>query len=160
MPTEVPTALPTATPAPASTESISATTTTESAPAAPTVASEATSAVDPALVGLPADILAALKTADPERGKQLTATNACIGCHNLDPNIKLVGPTWHNLATTAEHRIPGMSSGLYLYNSIVHPNDYVVPGYPAGVMLQTFGSLPTQDIADLLSFLLTLKEHP
>ena len=52
-----------------------------------------------------------------------------------------------------------MSSGLYLYNSIVHPNDYVVEGYPAGVMLQIFGNLPAQDIADLISFLLTQKEH-
>jgi cytochrome c2 len=99
-----------------------------------------------------------MANADPVRGQQLTLTNACIACHTVDPNVTMVGPTWHNIATTAESRVPDMSSGLYLYNSIIHPNDHVVENYPPGVMLQIYGNLPAQDLADLVSYLLTLKE--
>jgi cytochrome c2 len=100
----------------------------------------------------------ALEAADPVRGQQLTLTNACVGCHSTDPSMIMVGPTWNNLATTAETRIEGMSSGLYLYNSIIHPNDFVVEGYAPGLMLQIYGSLPSQDLADIIAYLLTLKE--
>jgi cytochrome c2 len=146
-----------------------ATTTTEEAPAEEAPAEEATDeeaasddtaaeGVDPTFAGLPEEILAAMATADPERGQQLTLSNACIGCHTPTPNTTMVGPTWYNIATTAEHRIDGMSAGAYLYNSIVHPNDYVVEGYIPGLMLQIYGTLPPQDLADLISYLLTLKE--
>jgi cytochrome c2 len=119
---------------------------------------EANAEVDPTLVGLPEEMLVAMAKADPERGQQLTLSNACIACHTVDPNVTMVGPTWNNVATTAESRVPDMSSGLYLYNSIIHPNDYVVESYPPGVMLQIYGNLPAQDLADLVSYLLTLKE--
>src|SRR5690606_11854517 len=84
--------------------------------------------VDPTLAGLPEEILVAMETADPERGEQLTLTNACIGCHTATPNTMMVGPSWYNIATTAGNRVEGMSAGLYLYDSIIHPNDYVVEG--------------------------------
>jgi hypothetical protein len=88
----------------------------------------------------------------------LTLTNACIACHTPDPNVTMVGPTWHNIGTTAEKRVEGMSAALYLYTSITHPNDYVVENYPPGVMLQIYSGLPAQDLADMISYLLTLKE--
>jgi cytochrome c2 len=119
---------------------------------------ETSSGVDPTLAGLPEEVLAAMANADPVRGQQLTLTNACIGCHSADPSMIMVGPTWHDLATTAETRVEGMSSALYLYNSIIHPNDYVVERYAPGLMLQIYGSLPPQDLADIISYLLTFKE--
>jgi cytochrome c2 len=117
-------------------------------------------AVDPALEGLPEEMIAAMANADAARGQQLTLTNACIGCHNTDPSMPMVGPTWHNMGTTAETRVEGMSSGLYLYNSIIHPNDHVVEGYQPNIMLQIYGTLPNQDLADIIAYLLSLQEQP
>jgi hypothetical protein len=140
--------------------------TEEEAPASAAATDETASAEelaledDPALAGLPEEILTALASADPARGQTLTQVQACIACHTTDPNVTMVGPTWHDIATTAATRVPGVSSGLYLYNSIIHPNDYVVEGYLPNIMLQIYGSLPPEDLADIVSYLLTLEEQP
>ena len=113
-----------------------------------------------AALNLIPDALAALvETGDPARGEQLTLTNACIACHNIDPSVQMAGPTWHNLVETAETRVEGQRAVDYLYNSIIYPNDYVVDGYVAGLMLQTFGeTISDEDLADIIAYLLTLKE--
>ncbi|RME64753.1 MAG: cytochrome c [Caldilineae bacterium] len=106
--------------------------------------------------GLPEEILA-LMPGDPAKGQELTVVNGCVGCHNLDPAQAAVAPTWHNVADTAVTRIPGMSPGRYLYESITAPNNFVVEGYPSGVMPQTYGeTLSPQDLADILTYLLSL----
>ena len=62
------------------------------------------------------------------------------------------------MAETAATRVEGESAPAYFYNSIVHPNDYVVDGYAPGVMIQTYGdTLSDQDLADIIGYLLTLK---
>jgi hypothetical protein len=111
-------------------------------------------------IGLPANIGTALAQADPMHGQQLTLQNGCIGCHNLDPNVMMVGPTWHNIASTAETRVEGQTAAHYIYNSIVAPNDYLVEGYPPGLMVQTFAqTISEQDLADIIGYLLTLREQ-
>ncbi len=147
----------TTTAAPTATASSSVTTTMEATPTTSAPAASAAEQADPELAGLPEEIAKAMPNADPKHGQQLTVSNACIGCHSLDPNQKMVGPTWYNLVETAAKRVPGESAGLYLYNSIVKPNAFVVPGYAPNIMLQTFGqSLTAQDKADLIAYLLTL----
>lgn len=132
---------------------------TTSAPLSASDNLSTTAAVDPVLAGLPAPIVAALAHADPEHGQQLTLSNACIGCHNVNPAVQMTGPTWHNIANTAATRVPGESAGLYLYHSIIRPNQYVVPGYQPGIMIQTYQDmLSDQDLADIIAYLLTLKE--
>ncbi len=107
---------------------------------------------------MPAEFLTALDAADPARGEQLALQNACIGCHNLDPNMVMAGPTWYAMAATAAERVEDQDATAYLYNSIVHPNDYLVDGYAAGIMLQNYGdTLSDQDVADLVAYLLTLQ---
>ena len=147
----------TTTAAPTATASSSVTTTMEATPTTSAPAASAAEQANPELAGLPEEIAKAMPNADPKHGQQLTVSNACIGCHSLDPNQKMVGPTWYNLVETAAKRVPGESAGLYLYNSIVKPNAFVVPGYAPNIMLQTFGqSLTAQDKADLIAYLLTL----
>jgi hypothetical protein len=41
----------------------------------------------------------------------------------------------------------------YTYESIAHPNSYVVPGFPSGVM-PDFSGLGQKNISDLVAFLL------
>ncbi len=110
------------------------------------------------LAGLPADVAKDMAAAKPDQGKALTVANGCIGCHSLDPNQKMTGPTWHNVADAAANLQPGQSPALYFYTSITDPNAFVVPGFPANVMPQNFKEkLSAQDLADIISYL--LQQH-
>lgn len=106
--------------------------------------------------GLPADFAAALAAADPAKGQNVATSNGCIGCHSTDPAVTMTGPTWHNLGDTAVNRVPGESPALYIHDSIVNPNAFVVPGFPSGVMPQIYGdTIPLEDLADLVAYLLS-----
>ncbi len=116
-----------------------------------------TPGVDAAFADLLPGLAAALAVADPVRGQQLTVQNACTACHALDPALVMPGPSWHGLADRAGQRVAGQSAAYYLYNSIIHPNDYVVEGFLAGIMLSTYqDTLNERDLADIMAYLLTL----
>jgi len=69
-----------------------------------------------------------------------------------------VGPTLKGIAKAAGSRAAGQSAEVYLFTSIVNPNAYLVPGYAANIMPQTYAkTLSAQQIRDLISYLLTLK---
>jgi mono/diheme cytochrome c family protein len=124
----------------------------------PRVANIADLTEEEILAGLPPEIMEAMASADPGRGEQLTLLNGCIGCHSLDGSQQLTGPSWVNLANVAITRVEGQSPGLYLYDSVVHPNDYILEGYPANIMPATFGdTLSDQELADMLAFMLTFR---
>lgn len=115
--------------------------------------------LDPELitVGLSDEVLAAFP-GDASAGEQLTVANGCVGCHNVDPAVQGAGPTWYNIANTAIVRVPDDGPAGYLYHSIVNPNEYIVPGYTAGIMPQNYGELLTpEQLADIVSYLLTLQ---
>jgi cytochrome c551/c552 len=107
------------------------------------------------LAGLPEEVAASMANAKPENGQSLSLTNGCIGCHSLDPNQQMAGPTWHNIGDTAANRQAGVSPANYLYASITNPNAYMVDGYLANVMPANFGEkLSAQDLADIIRYLL------
>ncbi len=109
--------------------------------------------------GLPEDFAAALAAANPARGETLALANGCIGCHVLDPNQIMSGPTWYHMGDTAANRRPGVSPAFYIYESIIAPNAYVVSGYPANVMPQNYGdTISLEDLADLVAYLLQQHE--
>ena len=109
--------------------------------------------------GLPDDVAAALANADPANGELLALTNACIGCHNVDPSVEGTGPTWHNVGDTATMRVPGESPALYLYTSITAPNSYLVPNYAGNLMPANYAELlSAEDLADILAYLLAQSE--
>ena len=157
--TVAPTATPEPTTAPAPTATPEPTAAPETAADSGAAdSSGADSGADSEFAGVPEGVAALIPSADVARGEQLTLQNACIGCHNLNPDLPMAGPTWHNVAETAATRVEGESAPAYFYNSIVHPNDYVVDGYAPGVMIQTYGdTLSDQDLADIIGYLLTLK---
>ena len=162
--TEGPTAEVTATEEPtaeaiATEEPTTEATATEEPTAEPTPTEAAPEAAADPLAGLPAGVAAAMADADPGRGEQLTLQNGCTGCHSLDPDATMVGPTWHNLAETAANRIEGQSAAEYLYHSITDPNAYVVEGFPPNVMPQNYADiLSDQDLADLITYLLNAEQ--
>ncbi len=100
---------------------------------------------------------------DPEMGRRLFFEEVpgvnvgCRLCHSLEPGVRLVGPSLAGVATRAAQRVPGLSAEEYLYQSIVDPDAYVVPGYPAGTMPPDAQERLTEEqIQDLVAFLLTL----
>jgi cytochrome c551/c552 len=112
----------------------------------------------PVAADLPADFAATLADADPAHGEQLFNTTGCAACHSLAEGMRLVGPALYNIGDIAEERVEGQSAELYLYHSIIHPNEYVVEGFPPGIMPNNYENLlSTQDIADMMAFLLTLR---
>jgi cytochrome c2 len=79
----------------------------------------------------------------------------CEACHN--PNLPQdadnrgpVGPNLGNLAVNAASRVPGQDAATYVRNSIINPNEYVVEGYQAGIMLQGLHELMSEEELDAL----------
>ena len=98
-----------------------------------------------------------LPAGDASRGEQLFVSQNCKTCH-----VDLaVGPAFQAnppLATRAESRKPGYPTELYLYESIVAPNAYVVSGFQKDIMPAEPGrTLTEQELADLIAYLMTLR---
>ena len=92
---------------------------------------------------------------DPSNGETVFGSAGCSGCHSTGSN-QVVGPGLSGVGTTAETRVDGLSATEYLTTSIVSPNDFVVDGF-SGIMPGSFGdSLSEQEIADLVSYLVSL----
>ncbi|MFN2204257.1 MAG: c-type cytochrome, partial [Caldilineaceae bacterium] len=114
--------------------------------------------MDPKFAGMPPSMIEAMANADPRHGEMLTLSSGCTGCHSTDPNMLMAGPTWYNISANAPTRVAGESAGLYLYTSITDPNAYIVDGYQPNIMLQTYkDTLPEQDLADIIAYLLTIR---
>lgn len=112
-------------------------------------------------------ISAFVSLANPVRGEQLfyqvyDNTNmgpyACYTCHHVDSVERKIGPGLLGIGERGATRVAGESAAQYLYNSIVHPNDYIVEEYPPNLMPQNYDALLTdQDIYDIIAYLFTLR---
>lgn len=133
----------------------------------------ATQSTPGAAVATPAASPVAQRTGDPQRGAALFAGDvkvagfvACRGCHSVDPAVgDSLGPNLAGVALRAGSRIPGVAADAYIRRSIQVHDDFVVPGFEAGlaraVVGRDFGEiLSDQDIADLTAYLLTLDQAP
>lgn len=82
----------------------------------------------------------------------------CNTCHSLTPDTVVVGPSLAGIGTRAETRVSGMSAEDYLRESILHPDNYVVEGFTAGVMVQVWEkTLTPEQVDNVVAYLLTLK---
>lgn len=82
---------------------------------------------------------------------------ACSTCHALEPDVVIVGPSLAGIATRAGTRVPDLSAEQYIRNSMLNPGDFVVPGFE-NVMVQNLGDMLSSDqINDIIAFLLTLE---
>jgi cytochrome c2 len=99
---------------------------------------------------------------DPERGTQLFREGIddappCSACHQTVEGSGLsLGPNLAGIASRASTRIHDIIAEDYLRASILEPGAYVVSGY-RNIMYPDYAAhLSSQDVADLIAFLLTL----
>lgn len=96
-----------------------------------------------------------------ERGKQLYAANACIGCHSADGS-KSVGPSFKGIWGHDQAIEGGPTVKVdenYIRESILDPNAKIAAGFAAskGVMPVFAGTLSEDDIKAIIEFIKTLK---
>ncbi len=105
---------------------------------------------------LPENGAGATTLGNASNGQQLFASNGCIGCHAVDSDMAIVGPSLLGLPERAGQRVPDLSAEQYIYQSIVDPSAYVVEGFQAGIM-PSYSMLPDDSVNDLVAYLMTLN---
>jgi mono/diheme cytochrome c family protein len=90
-------------------------------------------------------------------GKSVFASNACGGCHTLKDagSGGNIGPVLDNLPADAKKA--GQDEAAYIKASIVTPNAYIVPGFPANTMPTNFAQILKPNQLDaLVAYLLAV----
>jgi hypothetical protein len=83
----------------------------------------------------------------------------CATCHLVDSDVAGVGPGLYSLSDRAGGRIPGYPAEVYVYHSIITPAQYIVSGYPEGLMPIGYSeTLSQQDIYDVAAYILSLNQ--
>jgi nitric oxide reductase subunit C len=97
-------------------------------------------------------------------GEEIFAQRGCVACHSLEAGQVGVGPSLAGVASRSAQTIAGANyTGqaktveAYLFESITQPHTYVAADF-SPIMPKTYGrDLTEQELADLISYLLTLK---
>lgn len=82
----------------------------------------------------------------------------CSDCHRGGASAPDTIGTWTRVQTERliQAQFAGYSGEMYLIESIVQPNVYLVDGYNSGVMPENFGiRMENQHLADIIAFLMT-----
>ncbi len=88
-----------------------------------------------------------LVEADASQAPALLESKACLACHS-QPSI---APPLVNAAALAAARRPPLSTAAYLYEAIVYPNAYILPGYQPTMPLP---NLEPAELAAIIAYLL------
>ncbi len=101
--------------------------------------------------------------ADAANGQALyNGALGCAGCHGnaaVAPPTELTWPGINSGDRLSDPALAGYTPDQYLVESILAPNAYIVPSYPAGVMPQNFGQrLDAQGLADIIAYLKSYEE--
>lgn len=82
----------------------------------------------------------------------------CATCHSLEAGVRIIGPSLAGVAGAAASRMEGFSAREYLEMSILKPGFYLVEGYPDAMPASLAKQLTSEQLNDLVEFLLTLDE--
>ena len=159
---------PSATPAPPTSTPVPPTATPEPPTATPLPPAETEAPAEDELSDEFRDIvLRVSRFGRPENGAALFAETlqtssgpfACTTCHMVDNEIAGVGPGMYNLRNRAGDRIDGIPAEVYVVNSIMNPNAFIVEGFVMNVMPGNYSEiLSEQEIFDLAAYLLSLGD--
>ncbi|MFZ0546715.1 MAG: cytochrome c [Candidatus Promineifilaceae bacterium] len=134
-------------------------------------------ATDPALCNEPTptpvtwpDDVTALPEGDAANGETLfMSTYPCTSCHG-DPTVEgsnPVGPWLGTIADQGSTRIEGKSAAQYIYESVLHPNDFIAPvcandqpcTEPSVMPMDFAQQMSQQDLADIIAYLLSFGSN-
>ncbi|MGB3399308.1 MAG: cytochrome c oxidase subunit II [Candidatus Deferrimicrobiaceae bacterium] len=93
------------------------------------------------------------------KGKELTETLGCLGCHSVDGSAR-VGPSFQGLfgrQVELEGGGKATADEAYLRESINQPKAKVVKGFP-NVMPEFKGKISEEDLSAIIAYLETLKQ--
>ena len=118
----------------------------------------------PEAVAWPTSV-AELPEGNPDNGPQLyNVTYGCTACHGnpAETGSNLVGPWLGEIASIGATRLDGYTAADYMYESMLHPSNFIAPDCPNGPCTGPPSSMPAnfgqrmslQDMADILSYLL------
>jgi len=96
--------------------------------------------------------------AGADRGKGLTATLGCLGCHSTDGSVK-VGPSFKGLFGRQVEFADGgkgTADDAYVRESITRPGAKIVKGFP-NIMPGFEGKIAEEDLSAIAAFIKTLK---
>jgi len=99
---------------------------------------------------------AAKLTGNADNGKALFASEGCVGCHAVEGDTTLVGPSLAKISAVAGSMVAGESAEEYLRISIIHPDAFVVEGFQPNIMPSYADKVDAQQLADLVAYLMTL----
>ena len=95
---------------------------------------------------------------DVELGKVVFTSAGCSACHDLTGKHDTVGPSLMHIVTMAHALFPNSPPEAYLRQSILEPDRYVSPGYPAGVMPKNYDNLLSNaQVNNLIAYLMTFN---
>ena len=135
-------------------------TVTVSAPATSSATSPTTTAAAPTTQPLTTAQTTRPAAATTGKGKAVFISSGCGACHTFEPagTSGTIGPNLATTPTVDSNKIH-MPLAAFIRESIVKPNAYISPGYPRGVMPQTFAkSLTKAQLADLVAFIVSGKK--
>ncbi len=125
--------------------------------------------------GVGTDISVELPAGAAEAGRAVAETHVCTACHvttatgpawmaSGDPNGQGIGTRAELRLDEADYTGAATNGDQYLFESIVEPDAYIVPGNPAytangsSIMPHDYGAkLTAQDMADLIAYLQTIE---
>ncbi|MCW8821371.1 MAG: cytochrome c oxidase subunit II [Sulfurovum sp.] len=82
-----------------------------------------------------------------DKGKELYESNGCSGCHSIDTDSILVGPSLKGIGAKYD--------AAYLKNAILTPDKDVPEGFTAGIMPPF--ALPDADVAAIIKYMKSVK---
>lgn len=107
----------------------------------------------------------AVVTGDPGRGRQLFETIGCTECHSTGTET-VVGPGLGGVRLRAPDRVAqiklvprqtlSITPDKYIQDSIVNPQNFVVPGFENATKMESFAHLSRGELADVVAYVESL----
>jgi cytochrome c oxidase subunit 2 len=94
-----------------------------------------------------------------DKGARVAQDTGCLSCHSIDGSDS-VGPTWLGLfgrQVQLEDGSTVVADEAYLLNSIRHPGDQIVAGYP-NIMPSAYSNVADEDLNSLVEYIKSLSE--
>lgn len=94
-----------------------------------------------------------------DRGRELVQRFGCTGCHSIEDNSVIQGPSFVGIMGRDRELEDGTTVTTdenYIRESILDPQSQIAAGFPGGLMQSYAGILNDQQINDIIEYLKTL----